>query len=238
MSYSNSFARELSQLAAQQNSLELPHDLNNYIKEKVISDAKTACDCYLSELKNKVSRGEYRYVNGRRVVSYTTLLVGVPMTILSNADRTDTSAYWIKMLSSRISADALRANGIQKDEYEGLVTYRLDLFNRKTDNRDSSPLFGYRRTITHEFRKGPFTDLYLNTIRDILRRNGVGYRMVLTFTHVPKSPRKKPTVVKTYDFTGSFPARICESFETPRADSRLDLDDFGARMNIELTVSF
>ena len=235
MGYTNSFASELDRVATRPNSMELPREVYDYIKAKIMEEAERQCNWYLSGLKAKAAKGEYTYANGRRVITDTWEL-RPKITILNSSCRDSSTTYWLNRLSTYINANTLRANGICRENYEGLVTYEVDLFKNKNECKDKFTLYGHKKIYSFDIQKGPFADIYFNTIKDILRKNGIGYRLVLEFAQ-GKTALRKSFTVKKQDITSSIP-HIYESFETPWTENRLKQDSFSVKMAVETTVYF
>ena len=235
MDYNNAFANELSQLAKNKDILDLPLDIYDYIKAKIISDADSTCNYYMSEMKKMVSRGEYKYVNGKRVVSRTCGLT-TDIKLFDNIKHHPTTYLLEKYFSDGVNANALSANRIRRSYCEGLVEYRMCLFETNFDCQQKENFFGFKEYYSFDIQKTPFADLYLNALKENLRRNGISYQITLEFYRV-QNPSKNRTTVKKYDITNSFP-HIHESFETPRAGTKSKVDSFTYQMLIETTVSF
>lgn len=235
MEYTHSFAKELGQLATGRNSGELPQDVYNYIKSKVISAAEHECNEYMSALKQRVSRGEYQQVNGKRVISYT-LPLRQHIDLLDNRYRDSSATYWLSKLSRNVNANTLRANGIILEENYGYATNQVNLLKKDVECKGTNIIFGVQNRYTFDIQKGPFADLYFNTLKENLRKNGINYHMTLEF-YQGKTKARKSIPVKKYDITANIP-HIHESFVTPRADTKIDVDTFGYKMNIEITVYF
>lgn len=235
MDYNNSFAKELDRLAKSKDICDLPQNVYDLIKAKIVSDADSKCNSCMSEMKKMVSRGEYKYVNGKRVVSHTSGLAW-RIEIHSNIRLYHTTGFLEKYLSDDVNANALQANCIRRKYDDGFVQYYVELFKTAYNHREQENFFGFKDFWSFDIQKAPFADLYLNALRDSLKRNGIGYRMTLEF-HQIQNPSNNKTVVKKYDITDNFP-HVQESFETPRANRRSTLDSFSYQILLETTISF
>lgn len=235
MDYNNSFTKELDQLVKSKDILSLPHDVYDYIKAQIISNADSKCNYFMSEIKKMVSRGEYISINDERIVSHTSELPRY-IKILDNIQSSPTTSFLKRYLSDSVNANALRANCIRREYRDGIEEYKVDLFKTDFTCYEKENFFGFKNSYSIDINKAPFADLYLNALKDNLRQNGITYQITLEFHHIQRSSDTE-TIVKKFDITDSIP-HVHEFFETPRVSERRKLGSFDYQMLIETTVSF
>lgn len=230
MDYNNLFIKELNTTLKNRNSSELPQNIYECIKANVIEEAKDKCNGFKGVLKKRVNQGDFENINGKNIVKYKHLFK-YDYFQLRNLTK---DVEWYLLESE--NANRLLANGVFRFTYDGVHEFNVEWININKKIEDEQYFIGYKNIYKFEIQKTSFTDMYLDALKENLRKNNIDYRIMLEFTKIDGHSKKESTV-KSYCLTFDIP-NLHESFQTQRIIQKDKADRFNATISIELSVSF
>ena len=225
MSYDNSFLRELDNLDPKNVGSELPKQVYEYVEKRVIDEATKFCNSLMDELKLKVSKGKFDFSNGKRTVINTRsipLMFSMnPSDIPQNIKSYFESSYTRKTLNT----NSIYYSYTSDFDYFDVVCIDCVLTSDIQEN-----FWGSKRINCYRLGCTPFTNMYIDTIKNILNKNGIKLKIIFKIME-RRQGYDGETLFRKYEITDNITS-ISESYKSPIVMSyRRDLQ-------IETTVIF